>query len=79
MTSRDRCCRAVRARPRRLPNPSPAEQQAAIKAALDVAGAERPPREGVVDLARETLRETTDFVRAKKFRDACRTSRSTSS
>ena len=27
----------------------------------------RPPRAGVVDLARETLRETTDFVRRKNF------------
>ena len=48
-------------------NPSPAEQQAAITAALAVASAERPSREGVVDLARETLRETTAFVRAKNF------------
>ena len=32
-----------------------------------LADAERPPRDGVVDLARETLRETTDFVRAKNF------------
>ena len=48
-------------------DPSPAEQQAAITAALAVAGAERPSREGVVDLARETLRETTAFVRAKNF------------
>ena len=67
MTLHERCCRAVRAHPRRLPSPSPAEQQAAITAALAVAGAERPPREGVVDLARETLRETTDFVRARNF------------
>jgi uncharacterized protein (DUF885 family) len=47
--------------------PTPAEQQAAIKAALEVAGAARPPRAGVVDLARETLRETTEFVRRKDF------------
>lgn len=47
--------------------PTPAEQQAAIQAALAIAGSQRPPREGVVDLAREALRETTDFVRAKNF------------
>jgi uncharacterized protein (DUF885 family) len=47
--------------------PSPAEQQAAIKAALEIASAERPPRDGVVALARDTLRETTAFVRAKNF------------
>jgi len=48
-------------------NPNPAEQQAVIKAALEIASAERPPRDGVVELARAMLRETTDFVRAKNF------------
>ncbi|HEX6573075.1 MAG TPA: DUF885 domain-containing protein, partial [Steroidobacteraceae bacterium] len=48
-------------------NPTPTEQQAAIKAALEVASAERPPRAGVVDLAKQTLQETTAFVRAKGF------------
>jgi uncharacterized protein (DUF885 family) len=48
-------------------NPTPTEQQAVIQAALDVASAERTPRDGVVDYARQTLRETTDFVRAKNF------------
>jgi len=47
--------------------PTPAQQQAAIQAALEIAGSQRPPRDGVVDLAREALRETTDFVRAKNF------------
>jgi uncharacterized protein (DUF885 family) len=47
--------------------PTAAEQQAAIKAALDLAGAERPPRDGVVALAKETLKEATDFVRRKDF------------
>jgi uncharacterized protein (DUF885 family) len=47
--------------------PTPAEQQAAIKAALDLANAERTPRTGVVDYARQALRETTEFVRAKDF------------
>jgi uncharacterized protein (DUF885 family) len=48
-------------------NPTPAEQQAAIKAALDVASAERVPRAGVVEFAQQMLRETTAFVRAKNF------------
>jgi len=47
--------------------PTSAEQQAAIKAALDLAAADRPPRDGVVDAARVALRETTDFVRAQNF------------
>lgn len=47
--------------------PTPAEQQAAIRAALDLANAERTPRDGVVDYARQALRETTEFVRAKNF------------
>ena len=48
-------------------DPTPAEQQAAIKAALELANAQRTPRAGVVDYARQTLRETTEFVRAKNF------------
>jgi len=48
-------------------DPTPAEQQAAIKAALDVASAERVPRAGVVEFAQQMLRETTEFVRAKNF------------
>ncbi len=48
-------------------DPTPAEQQAAIRAALDIAGAERAPRDGVVDFAKQMLRETTEFVRAKNF------------
>lgn len=48
-------------------DPTPEQQQAALKAALELAASERPPRAGVVDLARETLRETTEFVRAKGF------------
>ncbi len=47
--------------------PTPAEQQTVIKAALALASAERTPRTGVVDYAKETLRETTEFVRAKNF------------
>jgi uncharacterized protein (DUF885 family) len=48
-------------------DPTPAEQQAAIKAALELASAERPPREGVVDLAKQTLAEATEFVRRRNF------------
>ncbi|MCE3284690.1 MAG: hypothetical protein K0R70_946, partial [Steroidobacteraceae bacterium] len=48
-------------------NPTPAEQQAAIEAALEVASAERPPRTGVVDLAKQALQEKTEFLRAKGF------------
>jgi uncharacterized protein (DUF885 family) len=47
--------------------PAAAEQQAAIQAALNLANVEQPPRAGVVEFARETLRETTDFVRARNF------------
>lgn len=48
-------------------SPSPAEQQAAIVAALELANAERPARSGVVELARADLKEATDFVRARDF------------
>ena len=48
-------------------SPSPAEQQAVIAAALELAYAERPARDGVVPLARQTLEETTAFVREKGF------------
>lgn len=48
-------------------DPTPIEQQAAIAAALELASAERPAREGVVELARATLRETTEFVRRSDF------------
>jgi uncharacterized protein (DUF885 family) len=47
--------------------PDAAQQQAAIAAALEIAYAERPPRDGVVALARQTLEETTTFVREKGF------------
>jgi uncharacterized protein (DUF885 family) len=48
-------------------SPTAAEQQAAIVAALALASADRPARDGVVEFARETLTETTAFVRAKDF------------
>jgi len=47
--------------------PTADQQQAAIMAALEIAYAERPAHDGVVDLARATLQETTDFVRARDF------------
>ncbi len=48
-------------------NPSPAEQQAVIVAALALANAQHPSPDGVVDYARKTLVEATDFVRARNF------------
>src|ERR1051326_1434389 len=47
--------------------PSPAEQQAAIKAALDIAAAERPARDKLVETAEKTLATATEFVRMKNF------------
>ncbi|RMH93574.1 DUF885 domain-containing protein [Lysobacter pythonis] len=43
--------------------PTPAQQQKAIEAALELAYAERPARDQVVPFARHTLRVATDFVR----------------
>lgn len=48
-------------------SPTREQPQAAIAAALELAYADRPARESVVDLARATLEETTAFVRAKGF------------
>jgi len=48
-------------------SPTPEQEQAAIAAALELAYAERPKRDGVVDLARATLAETTEFVRKRDF------------
>lgn len=47
--------------------PTPDQQQVAIAAALELAAADRPARDGVVDLARATLAETTAFVRSRDF------------
>jgi uncharacterized protein (DUF885 family) len=47
--------------------PTPAQQQAVIAAALELAYAARPTREAVVDTARRTLAEATEFVRRKDF------------
>ena len=48
-------------------NPSAAQQQRAIRAALDLASAERPPRDGVLQAARAALVDTTNFVREKNL------------
>ena len=45
--------------------PTAAQQQAAIEAALALSYAQRPPRDGLMAKARETLKQATDFVRAK--------------
>jgi uncharacterized protein (DUF885 family) len=45
-------------------DPNPAQQQTAIAAALDIAAADHPQRDGVVPLARQLLAETTAFVRS---------------
>jgi uncharacterized protein (DUF885 family) len=51
---------------RQLPaEPSEAEQQAAIEAALELAYADRPARDAVVDTARATLVTATEFTRGK--------------
>ncbi|MBX3701545.1 MAG: DUF885 domain-containing protein [Dokdonella sp.] len=44
--------------------PSPAQQQAAIQAALELAYAERPARDQVIATAKAELAKATDFVRA---------------
>ncbi len=44
-------------------HPTPDQLQAAIKAALDIAAADRPERDKVVDTAKEQLAKATDFVR----------------
>ena len=48
-------------------NPSAPQQQRAIKAALELAYAERPKRDAVLDAARASLAEATRFVREKNL------------
>ena len=48
-------------------SPSAAEQQAAIQAALELAYADRPSRDKVVETAKATLATATEFVRKKDF------------
>ncbi|MBI3440000.1 MAG: DUF885 family protein, partial [Proteobacteria bacterium] len=43
-------------------NPTPEQQQAAIRAALDLAAADRPARDGVVPFATGTVEEARQFV-----------------
>ena len=47
--------------------PSEAYQQAIIRAALEVAYRQLPPRDKIVETAREQLDQTTDFVRQAGF------------
>jgi uncharacterized protein (DUF885 family) len=47
--------------------PTPDEQQEAIEAALELAYADRPKREAVVDLAKQTLADATKFTRDKQL------------
>jgi uncharacterized protein (DUF885 family) len=47
--------------------PTAAQQQRAIKAALELAYAERPKRDAVLDAARASLVEATQFVREKNI------------
>jgi len=44
-------------------NPSPEQQQKAIEAALELAYADKPARDQVVDFAKQTLAQATDFTR----------------
>ena len=46
-------------------SPTPTQQQAAIRAALDLANADAPKRDTVVDTAKAELTKATDFVRSK--------------
>ena len=45
--------------------PTEEQKQAAIEAALEVVYAEKPPRDAIVDFAKETLAQATAFVREK--------------
>lgn len=47
--------------------PSESQQQRAIRAALEIAAREHPPRDGVLAAAREALADTTNFVREKNL------------
>jgi uncharacterized protein (DUF885 family) len=56
-----------RGAPARPEEPSAAQQQRAIAAALELAYADRPAREEVFDFARRAFEETLAFVREKDF------------
>ena len=61
------CSRASAAAPPTPAKPSAAQQQRAIKAALELAYAERPQRDAVLDAARASLVDATRFVREKNI------------
>jgi uncharacterized protein (DUF885 family) len=48
-------------------NPDRASEQKVIRAALDIAAADRPARDAVVEVAKKTLADTTAFVRGKNL------------
>lgn len=48
-------------------NPTPDQQQKVIEAALELAYAKKPARNGLVEEAERQLKQTTDFVRAKSL------------
>jgi uncharacterized protein (DUF885 family) len=47
--------------------PTPEQQQKAIEAALELAYADKPPRDKIVDFAKQTLSDATAFTRAKNL------------
>lgn len=53
--------------PRMPDQPTERQRLRAIKAALELANAERPKRDGVLDAARAALVDTTNFVREKNL------------
>jgi uncharacterized protein (DUF885 family) len=53
--------------PKTPENPTPAQQQQAIRAALELAYADRPKRDAVLDSARAALVDATKFVREKNI------------
>jgi uncharacterized protein (DUF885 family) len=53
--------------PKMPDNPSPDNQRRAIRAALELAYADRPARDAVLDAARAALVATTDFVRDRQI------------
>lgn len=59
--------RGKRNAPKTPDNPSPGVQRRAIRAALELAYAERPARDAVLDAARAALVTTTNFVRQKQI------------
>jgi uncharacterized protein (DUF885 family) len=56
-----------RGAPKTPDNPAPDVQRRAIRAALELAYAERPARDAVLDAARAALADTTNFVREKQI------------